>query len=163
EATLARYVTFEPGPGAEYLTLPTGGFKFVGPLEGGNPASVQGGPGKIVPNYDLSLTWHLVPRAAVGSVLLNRGLQNPSIDLCLGNVNREPFPSSPAAGQSLQYALVVSGGDNYTPGDLLVVSGGTPTNGLTATVRVTAISGDKSTGPVTCVVPVARGLYAENQ
>jgi hypothetical protein len=100
ESTLARYVTKEINPGAEYLTLPTGGFKFVGPTAGSPlaPVPVQGGPGKIVPNYDLALTWHLVPITCVGSILLNPGLANPSIDLCLGNVNNKPFPAKLPGG-----------------------------------------------------------------
>jgi hypothetical protein len=155
ESTLARYVTPEPNPGAEYLTLPTGGFKFVGPLAGGAPAPVPGGPGKIVPNYDLSLTWHLVPRAAVGSVLLNPDLQSPSIDVCLGNVNSQPFPSNPNASFStLQYATVTTGGTGYVVGDLLTVTGITCT--VAATLRVAAVSGN---GVVTVVTPVGRGLY----
>jgi hypothetical protein len=94
EATLARYVTKEINPGAEYLTLPAGGFKFV---TTGTPP-VQGGPGKIVPNFDLALTWHLVPLKAVGCSLLNPQLEDPPIDNCLGNVNSEDFPAVTASG-----------------------------------------------------------------
>jgi hypothetical protein len=89
ESTLARYVTKEINPGAEYLTLPADGFKYVT----ANTPKLSYSPGKLVPNYDLSLTWHLVPIDAVGSILLNPNLQNPSIDLCLGNVNNKPFPA----------------------------------------------------------------------
>jgi hypothetical protein len=158
EATLQRYITFEPNPGAEYLTLPVGGFKFVGPLTGGMPTPVAGGPGKIAPNYDLSITWHLVPFDAVGSLLFNPSLQNPSIDQCLGNVNSKPFPSfvTNTVSQLLQYALVATGGANYNVGDLLTIAAGdTP-----ATVRVTAVSGGGLTGPVTLVSPAGRGSYS---
>jgi hypothetical protein len=155
ESTLARYVTVETHPGVEYLTLPQGGFSFVGPVVSGKPAPVPGGPGKITPNYDLTLTWHLVPREAVGSILYNPYLQNPPIDQCLGTVNSKPFPSKPNAKyQSLQYANVVVGGSSYNAGDLLVVVGGTGFPG--ATVRVTAVD---SSGAVTGLAVVGRGLY----
>jgi hypothetical protein len=159
EATLARYVSPEYNPAAEYLTLPTGGFKFVGPQVGGAAAPVPGAPGKITPNYDLSLTWHLVPGEAIGSAIVNPSLANPSIDLCLGNVNSKPFPSLPnATFQTLQYATVANAGTGYQIGDFLAVSSGEYQ--VAAVLLVTAIGGSGSSGPITAVGIQGRGIYA---
>jgi hypothetical protein len=87
ESYLVRYVTKVVGPSAEYLTLPTGGFSFVVPGFSGAAPVVQGGPGKIVCNFDLSLTWHMIPKSAVPSAVVNPDTENPAIDLSLGKVN----------------------------------------------------------------------------
>lgn len=159
ESTLARYVTFELHPGSEYLTLPQGGFRFVGPtipgVDGGPPAPspVQGGPGKIVSNYDCSLTWHLVPRDCVGSLLINPGLKNPPIDQCLGCVNSLSFPNQEnGAMLSVQYAVPATAGTGYKVGDVLALTTGTPNP---ATLRVTAVGAG---GGILTVVPLAPGL-----
>jgi hypothetical protein len=158
EATLARYVTIEPNPGAEYLTLPQGGFSFVGPTIPGTPptpAPVPGGPGKIVPNYDLSITWHLVPRAAVGSVLLNPALQNPSIDLCLGNVNSNTFPANPNANiYAAQSAVTTIPGAGYSVNQQLTLSGLGAL--MPAKVRVLSVTDG---GGLNQVALVSRGAY----
>jgi hypothetical protein len=85
ESALTRYVTPTWKPQADYLTLPTGTYYFVG-LAG--PVAVSRGIGKILVNYDVSLKWHLVPPACVGTTLVNPALTTPSIDLALGKVNK---------------------------------------------------------------------------
>lgn len=102
EATLARYVTLRTHPSAEYLTLPQGSFKIVlsannlGPfaLPAVGPA-VPGAPGRIVPGYDVSLTWHRIPRSCIGSRLWNPNLARPPIDMAIGCVNSVTFAGCP--------------------------------------------------------------------
>jgi len=87
ESSLARYVTKQVSPAADYLTSAYGSFKYV---EAGK-TPVKGEPGKIVPNYDLSLTWEQVPESCVGTTLFNPTLTTPPIDILLGTVNRTAF------------------------------------------------------------------------
>lgn len=151
ESTLARYVTVRVMPGMEYLTLPQGGFQFVN--TGNKP--VPGTAGKLTPNYDLSLTWELVPRSCVGTALLNPQLENPPIDLALGAVNLAPFPNQSVAGtpQQLLSAEPAFAGSGYHVLDVLTLVGGT---GTAATVRVTAIN---ATGDVESVEVITPGSY----
>ena len=90
ESTLRRYVTKVIKPSAEYLSLPQGSFQYV---VASAPAglAVIGQPGKITPVYDMSLTWHHVPREAIGSLLYNAGLTTPVLDQAIGKVNVKPF------------------------------------------------------------------------
>lgn len=92
ESNLERYVTKVVRPAASYLTLPPGAFKMV---TSGTPAA-PGQPGRITPGYDVDITWHQVPEAAVGMKLINPGLANPSVDLALGCVNSASALGSPA-------------------------------------------------------------------
>jgi hypothetical protein len=155
EAMLQRYCTKVVRPGMEYLTLPPGGFKYVGPTAGGKPVDVQGGPGRLTPNYDLSVTWHLVPLECVGTAALNPQLDEPPIDNCLGTVNSLPFPAFPdTAPAGVMTVNVASPGGNYKVGDVLSVLGGTPI--IRAMLQVVAVSGS---GGVTVAVPLTRGVY----
>lgn len=158
EATLLRYVTKEVVPGMEYLTLPQGSFRFVATPGGANAPVVAGTAGKLVPNYDISLTWELVPQQCIGSVLYNPGLQEPPLDLCLGSVNNAPFPPAVGAGnQQVTFASATVAGINYNVGDLLTVEGGL---GLSpATLVVSAVNG---IGGVTAVLVVNGGNYVVN-
>lgn len=161
EATLKRYVTVQPGPGMEYLQLPQGGFKFVGPVipdgAGGlKPAPLLGGPGKLVPNYDLTLTWHMVPKSCVGMSLFNPQLNAPPIDICLGKVNKGPVPSILSAGFfNIQAALTAATGTGYQIGDLVTISGGSYFN--QASLRITSVDG---AGGVLKAYPTFPGLYS---
>jgi hypothetical protein len=97
ESELVRYVTILTNPSAEYLTLPQGGFYFFVPGYTGEAVVVQGGVGKIVCSYDLAITHHSIPRAAVPSAILNPGTANPAIDNSLGCVNATEFAGQPPA------------------------------------------------------------------
>jgi hypothetical protein len=163
EATLARYVTKEFVPGMEYLALPQGGFTLVatpltlglGPSKG---PPVPGTAGKLTPNYDLSLTWELVPQSCIGSVLYNPSLQNPPIDLCLGCVNKTPFPPQPTVTeQGLSTVGIVAGGAFYNVGDTLFLLGGLA--GSSATVQVDTVGVNGSVAGVTIINP---GNYIVN-
>ncbi len=151
EATLARYVTREMSPGTEYLTLPQGGFQFVN--TGTSP--VAGTAGKLTPNYDISLTWELVPQSCVGTVLYNPGLTNPPIDNCLGHVNNAGFPPVPFTGQQgLSTAVPSSQGTGYQVGDILILQGGFA--GSFASVVVATVG---AAGAVTGVNGLSTGNY----
>ena len=158
EATLLRYVTKEVMPGMEYLTLPQGSFRYVATPGGANAPVVAGTAGKLVPNYDISLIWELVPQSCIGSVLYNPQLTNPPIDNCLGCVNDVAFPPVVGAGnQTLNAATPAAAGVNYAVGDLLVVQGGL---GLqAATLIVVTVNG---TGGVTAAQVISGGNYVVN-
>src|SRR5579859_577545 len=114
ESTLERYVTIRPNPGALYLTLPQGQFKYVGGAQPNTP--VNFGPGQIVPDYDVSLTWHQVPKKAVPLTLINSTLVNPAIDTSLGTVNCKQFMGY-AAGFVLFISCQISDPKRSSLGD----------------------------------------------
>jgi hypothetical protein len=60
-------------------------------------------------------------------------------------------------GIGLFSASVAGGGTGYTVGDTLTVAGGT--HSVTATIKVTSISGGGSTGPITGVSVLTVGAY----
>lgn len=160
ESTISRYVSAEVAPGVEYLTLPIGGFVYVGPMDTASPskpAVVLGGPGKLVPNYDFTIHWELVPLQCVGSKIYNLALSAPAIDLCIGRVNSLPFPTKRQGQPDGLHAVAVDAahpGNSYAVGDLLTVVGGDVTSA--ATIRVMAIG---SSGSIRLVRVVSRGLY----
>lgn len=154
EATLARYVTKEVQPGMEYLTLPQGGFQFVN--TGMKP--VPGTAGKLVPNYDIALTWEMIPQSCIGTVLYNPGLTNPPIDNCLGHVNKVGFPPFPiTTNVTISSVSVNNQGVEYAVGDSLFAIGGLPL--FAATFLVTSVGAG---GNVTGVSIVSGGNYVNN-
>jgi len=97
ESLLTRYVTIKPVPGGEHLSLPQGSFKFVDyPATPGNPAAVPGSPGKVEPSDLLHITWHEVPKEAIGKRVLNpnKFIDYPQDD-AVGRVNRTWFAGQP--------------------------------------------------------------------
>ena len=87
ESYLERYVTRIFQPSAEHLPLPTGLYEWtVAPL-----GNISGSPGKLVPKYDVNVTWHHVPVEAIGSVLLNPDAASFPLDLAIGTVNNAVF------------------------------------------------------------------------
>lgn len=76
ESYLLRYVTPLSHPSAKYITLPNQFFKYVQIPPNPKPIPIESSPGKILPEYDLSYTWHQVPAEAVPSVTVNPNLLN---------------------------------------------------------------------------------------
>lgn len=93
ESSLLRFVTKRPVSAGQYLHIPSGTFKVVpstGPPGNAVPTGTPaiGSPGRVEPRVNLSLTWHLVPTAAVGTRALNNSLAHPQIDHLAGHVNK---------------------------------------------------------------------------
>jgi hypothetical protein len=87
ESDLTRYVTKITRPGGDYISLPSNGLASV-PVDGGEasqPAPV--GLGKILPSFDVEITWHQVPYDAVPSREVNSALAAPAIENSIGKVN----------------------------------------------------------------------------
>jgi hypothetical protein len=91
EAGLQRYVEIFVAPAADYLSLPEGAFQWAG-----TTIPVPGRPGKIVPKTLITIVHHQVPKAAVGSNLINPSINDNYIDLMIGKVNKDPFPPGAA-------------------------------------------------------------------
>jgi hypothetical protein len=94
-----RYVTVETGISEKYQTLPQGSFVLVSG-DSVNGRVYPGSPGRIELKGDLRVTWHQVPRAAVGYSLVNPWIAKttsaggtagtpyvPPLEDCLGAVN----------------------------------------------------------------------------
>lgn len=96
ESRLNRYVTKIVKPSSEILGLQGQRFKFV-PSGGYPPANTPalGTPGKRIPKYDLTLTWHEVPRRAIGSRIYNPNRSDFPADDYLGTVNSTTFAGCP--------------------------------------------------------------------
>lgn len=90
ESALTRFVTFNPNPSGEYLSVKQGVFKFVDYPAAARP--VPGAPGKIEPADRLQIVWHEVPQLCVGLPTLNPGLlKDYPIDRIMGRVNSTEF------------------------------------------------------------------------
>lgn len=90
ESTWKRYCTVLPRPKGRFLGLV--GHNFV--FDSDNQPIPQP-PGRIVPQWDLRVTWHAVPERGVPSILVNPTLQASgsigAIDAFTGKVNRGTF------------------------------------------------------------------------
>ncbi len=91
ESRLVRYVTKIVKPAGEFLTLDSSAYYYAGLLVGGNIVPMSRGQNKVIGSYNVSITWHLVPKEAVPSELYNPNCVNKAIDKCLGRVNRADF------------------------------------------------------------------------
>jgi hypothetical protein len=92
---LGRYVERQTKPLTKYQTFPMGSFVLA--IDGATP--YPGQPGRLEIQADFTVTWHRVPREAIGFRLINPWIAGtvagndyiPSIEDCLGSVNVAPF------------------------------------------------------------------------
>lgn len=103
ESNWSRWVTRDFRVSGEYLSVPGGaGMKFVTGPHTLKPVRIVGvRPGKVIPKYDLRVTWQRVPQRAIGSIVVNAVLQSAgtlgAIDTTIGKVNQGVFNGFPAA------------------------------------------------------------------
>lgn len=112
ESTLARYVEIPFAVGAQYLTLPDGTFEYAQPPTDifGNATNVpavpvQGAPGKIEGQWDVTMVWRQVPIRMIAAAPVIRPyaaqlggittVQEAAWDLAIGRVNSDTFAGYP--------------------------------------------------------------------
>jgi len=108
ESLLTRYVTIQPNPTSKIQTLPQNSLIFA------TSGSVQGTNGRLELEADLEITWHQVPRYAVGLRLINPYIAQtvqgqpytPSIEACLGTINLYPFAGCKKGTMLLSAAII---------------------------------------------------------
>src|SRR5262249_29800477 len=88
ESLMLRYVTPVYRPQGEFLHLDGSAYYFAGL----RPKKILNrGVSKTIISYNLSLTWHFIPKEAVPSAFINFDAPNIAIDKCLGRVNDANF------------------------------------------------------------------------
>lgn len=95
---IERFVSVEPKPNGDYLSLPTGGMKWAGGAA--PPAGQLGLPypaqtGIIIPTIDYMVTWHQVPASAIplNAFMLAIGRVNKTnLSLLIKNATRAFTP-----------------------------------------------------------------------
>lgn len=100
ESTWLRYVTKVVRPSGEIFTIQAGdgGFFYGGlksPEDSTKAMACQTGINKLIVSFNLAVTWHQIPLAAVPSAIYNNGCANAAIEKTIGRVNDRTFHGMP--------------------------------------------------------------------
>ncbi len=94
ESSLKRYVTKKVFPAAQYITLTTGSCKYAANPVANPLLPCANGLGKMLVNFNVSLTWHQIPDSAIPCSLFSTNsiaAGQGNIELSLGRINKAAF------------------------------------------------------------------------